>query len=245
MQLNLSSTVYDVVVLGGGLGGSLTAALLARAGLTVAVIDYHARYPTDFRAEQIVGTQVDLLSRLGLLDPLLGSIPHTRHALVARQGRVIGCTPALHYGLTYEQLVARARACLPEQAKLVVGKVVAVQTSPDLQSVVLADGRVVGARLVVAATGLQRALLRNSGFDHRIIRDEHSVTFGFDIAAPEAVSVPDAVLVYFGERLGDRLDYLTVFPVGATMRANLFTFHRLHDAWPQAFRETGPAHCAD
>jgi 2-polyprenyl-6-methoxyphenol hydroxylase-like FAD-dependent oxidoreductase len=205
------------------------------------MIDCHARYPADFRAEQVVGSQIDLLSKFGLLDPLLGGIPPVRHALIARRGRVIGGVAARHYGLTYEQLVARARACVPGQATVVVGKVVEIQTSFDQQSVVLANGGVVRGRLVVAATGLQRALLRSAGFHHRIIRDAHSLTFGFDLNAPHAAGLPEAILVYFGERLGDRLDYLTVFPIGATMRANLFTFHSLRDAWPHAFRKAPEA----
>jgi 2-polyprenyl-6-methoxyphenol hydroxylase-like FAD-dependent oxidoreductase len=112
MPVSPSSSVHDVVVIGGGLAGSLTSALLAHAGYAVAMIDCRARYPIDFRAEQVVGSQIDLLSKLGLLDPLLGGIVPVRHALLARHGRVIGGVAACHYGLTYEQLVARARACV-------------------------------------------------------------------------------------------------------------------------------------
>ncbi len=46
--------MYDVLIVGAGLGGATAAAVLSRAGCRVVAVDRHAAYPADFRAEQLV-----------------------------------------------------------------------------------------------------------------------------------------------------------------------------------------------
>ena len=58
----------DVAIVGGGLAGSLAAAVLTRAGYRIALIDKRTVYPDEFRVEKLGGQQVDILRRLGLLD---------------------------------------------------------------------------------------------------------------------------------------------------------------------------------
>jgi 2-polyprenyl-6-methoxyphenol hydroxylase-like FAD-dependent oxidoreductase len=43
-------------------------------------------------------------------------------------------------------------------------------------------------------------------------------------------------LTYFSERSSDRIAYLTVFPVGTTMRTNLFTYREMDDPWFRQMR---------
>ncbi len=43
-------------------------------------------------------------------------------------------------------------------------------------------------------------------------------------------------LTYFSERSSDRIPYLTLFPVGNTMRANLFTYREMDDPWLRQMR---------
>ena len=43
-------------------------------------------------------------------------------------------------------------------------------------------------------------------------------------------------LTYFSERPGDRIPYLTLFPVGNRMRANLFVYRNADDPWLREFR---------
>ena len=43
----------EIAIVGGGLAGSLAAAMLGRAGRDVVLIDPHAVYPPDFRCEKL------------------------------------------------------------------------------------------------------------------------------------------------------------------------------------------------
>ena len=55
----------DIVIAGGGLAGSTAAAMLARAGIGVTLVDPHKIYPPDLRCEKLDGTQVNILRRNG------------------------------------------------------------------------------------------------------------------------------------------------------------------------------------
>ncbi len=231
------TVTYDIAIVGGGFAGSVIATLLGRAGRSVAVVDLHPTYPPDFRAEQLVGEQTDHLAQLGLLDAIVGTNRPIMHAVAAHRGRVIGRVDAPHYGIRYEHMVARLRTQIPPSVPFVTGRVVDVVTAPDRQQVILADGTSINARLVVLASGLQLALLRRLGFSHRRTRDAHSLTFGFDIAPAEGQSIPYPVFVYSGERVADRIDYLTTFPMDGVTRANLFTYRDVREPWSQAFRQ--------
>lgn len=228
--------MYDAAIVGGGLAGSLAATLLARAGRSAAVIDLHAVYPPDFRAEQLVGQQVSELERMGLLGDLLGSERPVDRAVVAHRGRILGQADAPHYSIRYENLVSRARASIPRSVPVLSGRVVDVRTGFDVQEVVLADGRQVRSRLVIMAGGLQVSLLRRMGFEHRRIRDAHSLIFGFGVAPAQQLPYP--VLVYQGEWAAERIDYLSMFPMDGAIRANLFTYREARDPWAQEFRRS-------
>jgi 2-polyprenyl-6-methoxyphenol hydroxylase-like FAD-dependent oxidoreductase len=43
-------------------------------------------------------------------------------------------------------------------------------------------------------------------------------------------------MTYFSERPSDRIPYITLFPVGNTMRANLFVYREVDDPWLREFR---------
>ena len=58
----------DVAIIGGGLAGSLAAAMLGRAGIDAVLIDPRPEYPPDFRCEKLDGDQVTLLKKTGLAD---------------------------------------------------------------------------------------------------------------------------------------------------------------------------------
>ena len=221
----------DVVVVGAGLGGALAAAALSRAGVDVVVVDRHATYPADFRAEQLVGSQTDTLRRLGLLDGIVGQATPMPSATAACYGKVIDSTYSLHYGLRYEDMVNTARS-LATGARFVTGRVAQVVTGSETQKVVLADGTVMEARLAVLATGPNSGdLLPSLGIERRMLSEHHSLTLGFDVQAASR-----RILVYYGERAGDRMDYLTVFPIGATVRANLFCYVDPGDPWARSFK---------
>lgn len=218
----------DVLIIGGGLGGTLAGTLLARGGIHVTVIDPHEIYPPDFRAEQVVGEQVTALARLGLADLVLGSSAPINRAVASRRDRVVGSVESPHYGIRYEDIVNQARRHIPPQLSFVVGKVIDFELSPERQIVRLSDGTEYAARLVILATGMGRRLQARCGIMRNVINPAHSLTFGFDIRPERPELFREAVQVAYGEGTGS-IDYLTVFPLGAALRANLFTFGERQD----------------
>ncbi len=221
----------NVVIVGAGLGGATAAAVLSRAGHDVVVVDRHAAYPADFRAEQLVGSQTDALRRLGLLEGIVGQATPMLDATSACYGTIIDQTHSLHYGIHYADMVNAARS-MAAGATFITGRAAQVTTGPEFQTVVLADGTALEARLVVLATGpSDGGLLAPLGISQTMLSEHHSLTFGFDLH-----TTLRRILVYYGERPGDRMDYLTVFPIGGVMRANLFCYLDPGDPWVKLFK---------
>ncbi len=63
---NMSARQTDIAIIGGGLAGSLAAAMLGRAGADCVLIDPHETYPDDFRCEKLDGPQLAILRKTGL-----------------------------------------------------------------------------------------------------------------------------------------------------------------------------------
>ena len=231
--IRVSPRFVDVVIVGGGLSGTLTAVLLGRSGLRVALIDVHQLYPPDFRAEQLVGAQVEMLCRMGLLDVLVRDVLPAERAVATRAGRTVGVVTAPHYGIRYDDLVNRARQHLPLSVQFMKAQVIDVDLTADIQWVRLSNGDLVGGRLVVLATGFGQRLLSKLGIGRTTIRDEHSLTFGFDLEVESPTMFHSAVLVAYGEQAADGIDYLTIFSIDNKLRANLFTYRDRRDPWTQ------------
>jgi len=231
--IRVSPSLMDVVIIGGGLSGTLTAVLLGRSGLRVALIDLHHRYPPDFRAEQLVGAQAEMLQRLGLLDILVRDVLRAERAVAARAGRTVGVTIAPHYGIRYDDLVNRARQHLPPSVQFIKAQVVDIEPAADRQRVRLSNGDVVAGRLVVLATGFGQRLTRKLGMGRTTIRDEHSLTFGFDLEVEDPAMFRSSVLVALGKQAADGIDYLTVFAIETKLRANMFTYRNRREPWTQ------------
>jgi 2-polyprenyl-6-methoxyphenol hydroxylase-like FAD-dependent oxidoreductase len=223
------TTVADVAIVGGGLAGSLAAAVLARAGYRVALIDKRAVYPEEFRVEKISGQQVDILRRLGFIDELEAVACPYAGVLNIREGKVIDVSGGLSYGLPYAGLVAMARQLLPDPSSFIVDQVLSLSCSEDLQHLSLASGNRVTSRLVVLATGMSGALGYNLGITRRILAARHSVSFGFTIAKSDSSPFAFPALTCYGDRSADGIDYLSIFPIAGGMRANLFMFRDPND----------------
>jgi len=213
--------MHDIIVIGTGFAGSAAAILLSRQGFDVATVDKHVICPRQFRAEQLVGHQVDSLDRLGLLHLVVGNQRCVAHATGYENGRRMGRVRTPHYGVDYADQVNGLRCAIPAEVKQHIGMVTAIDTTDTIQTVALADGTRLQARLVVLATGLHRGLNRQLGATTDTILHKHSTAIGFDVAM---ASPPGDVIVYQGDST-NRVDYITIFPFkNNRLRANVFGY---------------------
>src|ERR1044072_1342149 len=226
----------DIVIAGGGLAGSAAAAMLGRAGFGVALIDPHESYPPDFRAEKIDGTQARILARTGLADAVLRAATLDGESWIARYGRLIEKRPGDQHGLLYHTLVNAIRGEIPANVMRVRGKVMDIAASDERQRLTLATGDAISARLVIVANGLNVGLRHKLGMTRRDVSKTHSIMLGFDLMPAGRASFAFPALTYYGERPADRTAYITLFPIGATMRANLCVYREMDDPWLREFR---------
>jgi 2-polyprenyl-6-methoxyphenol hydroxylase-like FAD-dependent oxidoreductase len=227
----------DVVIAGGGLAGSLAAAMLGRAGIRAIVIDPHSVYPPDFRCEKLDGPQMRTLGLTGMANAVLRASTADRECWVARFGRVVEKRPGDQQGIMYDTLVNALRAEVSGSAGFVQAKVTDITTGPERQIVKTSTGAAISARLVVVATGLNVGIRDKLGITREIVSAGHSVSIGFDAVPGDSGGFPFRALTYFAERPADRMAYITLFPIGAAMRANLFGYRHLHDPWLKQLRD--------
>jgi 2-polyprenyl-6-methoxyphenol hydroxylase-like FAD-dependent oxidoreductase len=230
----------DVAIVGGGLAGSTAAAMLGRAGIDAVLIDPHPRYPKDFRCEKLDATQVRLLRRTGIADAVLRAATPDVEVSVARYGRLVERKPNGQYDILYDDLVNTIRAEIPGRVRFFRGKAAAIATGGARQCVTLSSGEEVFARLVVLANGLNVALRRSLGIGRDVLSACHSISIGFDLLPAGRSGFGFRALTYFPERAADRMAYLTLFPIGSVMRANLFVYRDMNDPWLREMRHAGP-----
>jgi 2-polyprenyl-6-methoxyphenol hydroxylase-like FAD-dependent oxidoreductase len=221
----------DVAIVGGGLAGSIAAVMLGRAGIGAVLIDPHPTYPPDFRCEKLDASQVALLHKTGLAGPVLRVATVDDEISVARFGRLIDRRPNAQCGFSYDTLVNTVRAEIPPGSVFIPGKVTAIATSPDRQTIALSTGESISARLVMLTNGLNLALRHQLGIGRELLSACHSVSIGFNLAPVGRRSFDFRALTYFPERVADRMAYLTLFPIGHIMRANLFVYRDIQDPW--------------
>jgi 2-polyprenyl-6-methoxyphenol hydroxylase-like FAD-dependent oxidoreductase len=227
----------DIVIAGGGLAGSAAAAMLGRAGYGVVLVDPHKTYPPDFRAEKLDGPQAAVLRKTGLADAVLRAATLDGESWVARFGRLIEKRRGDQHGILYDTMVNTVRGEIPPNVDVVHAKVVDVAASAERQTVTLSTGEEISARLVVVANGLSIGLLHKLGMARHDISKTHSIMLGFDLVPAGSASFSFPALTYYGERVADRAAYLTLFPIGSTMRANLSVYRHMDDPWLRQFRE--------
>jgi 2-polyprenyl-6-methoxyphenol hydroxylase-like FAD-dependent oxidoreductase len=226
----------DIVIAGGGLAGSTAAAMLARAGYRAVLIDPHSVYPPDLRCEKLDGPQIEILRRTGLAEAVLRAGTLDGESWVARFGRVVEKRAGDQYGILYDTLVNTIRAEIPASAEFILGKVTAVANSADRQVVVLTTGEEISARLVVVANGLNIGLRHALGMTREDISPCHSITIAFDLKPVGRSQFDFPALTYYAERASDRAAYITLFPIGAAMRANLMVYRDMNDPWLSEMR---------
>ena len=228
----------DIAIVGGGLAGSTAAAMLGRAGVPAILIDPHAVPRPDFRVEKLSGhQQLERFRKTGLAEAVLRSATHDGENWIARFGVLLDRKPSQQFGIMYDALVNAIRAEISPGTGLIHAKVTAIGTSAQRQKITLSNGEEISARLVVLANGLNVGLRHALGIERRTVSACHSISLGFDMAPARRATFDFPALTYFSERSSDRIPYLTLFPVGNTMRANLFAYREPDDPWLRQMRE--------
>ncbi|MDU6831338.1 MAG: FAD-dependent monooxygenase, partial [Bradyrhizobium sp.] len=235
----------DIAIIGGGLAGSIAAGMLGRAGIAAILVDPHTVYPPDFRIEKISGAeQIARFRRTGVADKALRQATLALENWIARFGYVLDRAPVPQYGIMYDALVAAVREEIPDSVTRIVAKAVAITASEERQEVTLSDGQTVSARLVVLANGLNVGLRHMLGITRKITSPSHSISVGFDLAPVGRPAFAFPAMTYFQERASARVPYITLFPIGERMRANLFAYREADDPWVRAIRRN-PAETLD
>ena len=226
----------EIVIAGAGLAGSIAATMLGRAGYHVVLVDPRPEYRPEFRCEKIDGRQMRVLEKTGLADAVRDVATLDGMSWVARKGRVLEKRRGDQWGARYETMVNAIRGEIPDSVEFACGKVANIETSDELQRVKLADGEEIAARLAIVANGLNFGLREAMGITREIMSPNHSVTIGFDLepAGGGAFSFP--ALTCYADRPEARTSYITLFPIGAAMRANLFLYRDADDPWLTEFR---------
>ena len=91
--------LFDVVIVGAGLAGAATAAVLGRQGWRVTLVDPRPVSPPAFKAEKIEPDQADLLRRLDLMEEVRRRAAPIRVIQVAHRGRVLRSISMEQYGI--------------------------------------------------------------------------------------------------------------------------------------------------
>jgi 2-polyprenyl-6-methoxyphenol hydroxylase-like FAD-dependent oxidoreductase len=231
----------DIAIIGGGLAGSTAAAMLGRAGIPAVLIDPHVAYPPDLRCEKLGGVQLDLLRKTGLAGEVLRNTTHDGDVWISRFGYLVDIRPSDQYGILYDTLVNTIRGAIPSGVEIIHAKAVSISTSSERQRIVLSNDEVISARLIVLANGLNIGLRHLLGIERKIVSESHSNTIAFDLEPVGRAAFDFPALTYYPERSSDRMAYLTLFPVGSTMRANLAIYRKMDDPWLREFRRAPEA----
>jgi 2-polyprenyl-6-methoxyphenol hydroxylase-like FAD-dependent oxidoreductase len=227
----------DIAIVGGGLAGSTAAAMLGRAGIPAALVDPHPVYRPDFRVEKLSGQQqIERFRKTGLAEAVLRSATHDGENWIARFGYLLDKKPSQQFGIMYDALVNAIRAETPDGVETIHAKATAIKISAERQKLTLSNGEEISARLVVLANGLNVGLRHTLGIERQIVSACHSVSLAFNMVPVGRTAFDFPALTYFSERSSDRIAYLTLFPVGHTMRANLFVYREMDDPWLRHMR---------
>ena len=220
----------DIAIVGAGLAGSTAAAMLGKAGYgSVALVDPHDIYPAEFRCEKLDASQVALLRKTGLAEPVLRQATLDGVVTIARYGRVLETKRSGRYGIIYDMLVNAVRGQIPASVSQVRAKVTGIANSADRQILMLSTGEELSARLVVMANGLHPGLAQSLGIERRVVSRGHTVAIGFDLRPTGRSSFGFKALTCYPEKVSNGVAYMSIFGAGGTHRVNMFTYWKARD----------------
>ena len=230
----------DIAIVGAGLAGSTAAAMLGKAGYSVALVDPHDSYPAEFRCEKLDASQVALLRKTGLSEAVLRKATH--------DGTVTSCATAVSWGqsaavATASSTTHSSMPCAGKSPSVsqVRTKVTGIANSADRQILMLSSGEELSARLVVMANGLHPGLAQSLGIERRVVSRGHTVAIGFDLRPTGRSSFGFKALTYYPEKVSDGVAYITIFGAGGTNRVNMFTYWKPRDPRLEGMRDAPEA----
>ena len=171
---------YDIITVGGGLGGSAIAAAMAEAGASVLVLEARSEFQDRVRGESLLPWGVAEARELGVYDALLEAGAHElpwwteyRGAEIAMRRNLVETTgqrlPAIgiYHPAMQEALIERAAAAGAEVRRGAIVKDLRTGVAPAV--VAEADGKAIElqARLVVGADGRGSMVRSAAGFPAR------------------------------------------------------------------------------
>ncbi len=214
----------DLAVIGAGFCGSVLALRADEMGLRVRVFDTQDRYPDHFRAEKLETDQYDALTALGLVGLVRPKDSPQIDRVYSFRGNAESMNRhAKHRGIHYADTVNAFRDVLRERQLLAVRKIAAIRDGNVSSEVEFDDGSRIAASIVALTTGmgagLRKSLRLEPGEQEKLV----STTFGFDIEPQSATGPAFTAFNIKPDRFSKGLQYVTFFPVGERMRANLFT----------------------
>jgi len=177
-----ASTDADVVIVGAGLAGASAAAVLARKGVRVMLIESRQTYPACFKAEKIEPDQAELFRKFGLMEGLLPFASRINEVISARSGEVIRVLQPEQYGISYQDIVNGVRRQIPSSVTWKTGRVRDISPGLNVSRLTLMGGETITARLIVLACGTGGNIHASLGIETQMIRAGQSFTIGFNIS---------------------------------------------------------------
>ena len=227
----------DIAIVGAGLAGSLSAAMLEEAGIDHVLIDPRTEYPDEFRCEKFNSEQISLLEQSGLSQPVFDTLTPVTDVWMARYGKLIRKQHYPHYGFSYNTVVNTLREQFVNQNQFIQANVASIDATADRQVLELSNGEFVDARLVVLSSGVARNLQTQLGFQHSMLSERHCLAIGFDFQPEAGSDLPFDTMTYWPEKSSDLMSYLTFFKCGSGWRANLFGYWNIRDERIKKLRE--------
>jgi len=230
---NPDGSTAPIVIVGGGMAGSLLALVLGRAGSSVKLIDLKRDVAPAFRNEKLGIDQIERLRRLGVLscfqEACWGAAPADGETPPE------GKPPLKDCGARYDRWIERLRAAWPENVEFIEGKVSEVSTSTHTQAAILTTGERIEGALLVMATGRGERLRNRLNMSRQVLSERHSICIGFSVALPASDDAPPANVV--SAKFGSRHAYVTFFPMLEEIRVNMFSYRELDDPWVASVRK--------